>query len=95
MIIPQHNLRVSHSLSHHTTALVAIPKDHISLELPWTHKQFMTMYTSSEINVALQGNQTVSVYDSHIANAGNTPGNLWKKINVVEDAEGCFNSDFQ
>lgn len=47
----------------------------------------MTMYTSSEINVALQGNQTVSVYDSHIYNAGNTPGNLWKKINVVEDAE--------
>lgn len=77
LIIPQHNLGVSHSLSLRTTALVAIPKHHISLELPWTHKQFMTMYTSSEINVALRGNQTVSIYDIYCG--GTTPGNLGKR----------------
>lgn len=55
----------------------------------------MTMYTSSEINVALRGNQTVSIYDIHIYRGGTTPGNLWKKIIFLEDAKGCFNSDFQ
>lgn len=55
----------------------------------------MTMYTSSEINVALRGNQTVSIYDIYIYRGGTTTGNLWKKINFLEDAKGGFNSDFQ
>lgn len=53
------------------------------------------MYTSSEINVALRGNQTVSIYDIYIYRGGTTTGNLWKKINFLEDAKGGFNSDFQ
>lgn len=91
MIILQHNLRVSCIPSLRTTAVVAIPKHHISLASLWTHKQFMTIYTSSEINVTPLGNLTVSVYDIHIYHGGTTPGKMWKKINVVETAEGCFN----
>lgn len=53
------------------------------------------MYTSSEINVGLRGNQTVSIYDIHIYRGGTTPGNLGKKINFLEEGKGCFNSDFQ
>lgn len=52
MIISQHNLRVSHISPLRTTAPVAIPKHHISLALLWAHKEFMTIYTSSEINIA-------------------------------------------
>lgn len=76
MIISQHNLRVSHIPSLRTTAIVAIPKHHISLASLWTHKQFMTIYTSSEINVAPLGNLTVSVYDIHIYRGGTTPGDM-------------------
>lgn len=50
------------------------------------------MYTSSEINIALLGNLEASVYDIYTYSSGTT---LWKKINVVEDAEGCFNSNYQ
>lgn len=53
------------------------------------------MDRSSEINVALQGSQTVSIYDIHIYRGGTTPGNLWKRIHFLEDAKGCFKPDFR
>lgn len=52
------------------------------------------MYTSSEINVALLGKLTDSVYGLHVYSSGTTPGILWKKINFGGDAEGCFISNF-